>query len=99
MGPAATRRERCPRPVEGDLVEAAAGRWRWLTWCGCTRPFEGDLVEAQPSRTARAGGQLAQLRLVEVFELRGDGLQWEREDAQALMERGQAPLAFNKTKP
>lgn len=28
-----------------------------------------------------------------------DGLQWEPEDAQALMDRGQAPLVFNKTKP
>ncbi len=28
-----------------------------------------------------------------------DGLQWEPEDAQVLMDRGQAPLVFNKVKP
>lgn len=28
-----------------------------------------------------------------------DGLQWEPEDAQLLMDRGQAPLVFNKVKP
>lgn len=76
---------------QGDEQEALAGRASGMD--ALTKQRHATLMELLKYESERQGEERQQMQIDEDYQ---DHLQWKPEDAQALMERGQAPVVFNE---